>query len=155
MFSFPDAHVKHIQLTSKYSILPFGLVQNREILSHRDVQQRFGLLLLHGVSVQWDVFDPPALSKQQVRSGSDRANVGSRRWTHRRRSHRLVDTCAGEQSLLFTCGRMEQNVSWRGERSCDSHRGVLPCPVRVLGISWPLASTHQHWPMGVWHCVDL
>lgn len=155
MFPFLDGHVKYIQLSSKYSILPVGLVQNREILSHRDVQQWFGLLLPHRVSVQWDVFDPPALSEQQVRSGSDRANVGSWCWTHRRRSHCLVDTCAEEQSLLFTRGRVEPNGGWRGGRPCDSHRGVLPGPVRVLGISWPPASTHQHWLMLVWHCVDL
>jgi len=40
------------------------------------------------------------------------------------------------------------------EERVDSHRGVLPGPVRVSGISWPLASTHQHCWMLAWHCVD-
>lgn len=75
------------------------------MLSYRDVQQRFGLLLLYVVSVQRYAFDLPALSEQQVCSWSDGVNVRAWGRTHRSRSHCLVDTCVGDESLLFRCGR--------------------------------------------------
>ena len=67
--------------------------------SYGDVQQRFGVLLPDVVSVQGNVLDFPALSKEQVCSRSDGVNVGPWRGTHRRRSHYLIDTCVGGVSM--------------------------------------------------------
>lgn len=75
------------------------IVSERSVLveSYGDVQQRFGLLLLHLVSVQRNVFDLPALGEQQVCSWSHGVNIRPRSRTHRRRGGRcLVDACEWE-----------------------------------------------------------
>lgn len=113
-------------------------------VSYGDVQQRFGVFLLDVVSVQRNLLDLPALSKQQVRSRGDGANIRPRRRTNGRgRSHHLVNTCTELQKVIDP-----SSMSVQLQRSsAHSHRGTLPGAVRVLGTSCPSASTHQHWLM--------
>lgn len=66
--------------------------RQNQLCSHWDVQQRFGPLRLHVVSVQRNVLDPAALGKEQVCSRRNGLDVRPRRRTHGRWHHGVFDT---------------------------------------------------------------
>lgn len=76
--------------------------------SVRDVEQRFGLLLLNDVSIKWHVFNLPTLREQQMRSRSDGMDVKPWGRTQGSGSNCLIDTqrratvrsCAGVRDLV-------------------------------------------------------
>lgn len=56
------------------------------------MQDSFGVVLFHSVTVQGDVLDPAALGEQQVRSRRKGVDVGSRGGSDRWRETTVVNT---------------------------------------------------------------
>lgn len=87
-----------IKSRQKHVSICGGCQQQQCHCSYRDVQQRFGLLPPHDVSIERHMFDLPALSEQQVCSRSDGLDIRPRRGTDRSGSNCLIDACVGEES---------------------------------------------------------
>lgn len=127
--------------------------------TYRKVEDSLGVVFFHGVTVKGHVLDPAALGKEQVRSRGQRVDVRSRRGSDGRQ-HAAVFNTWQRQRPQIRDGAEESagGAGLSGPPSTkqpvgSSHMGLLPGSERLPGISCPLRSTHQQYPVLPWHCV--